>query len=77
MNFGHCCYDGFLCCFHLGQLEYGLGHGKIACYVLRPFRMRHCLYTGCPCIFGKGCAAQDADDDDGGDDDGSDADVDD
>ena len=38
--------------------------------------MRHCLYTGCPCIFGKECAALDADDDDEDDDDGNDADVD-
>ena len=51
--------------------------GKKACYVLRPFRIRHYLYNGCPCTYGEGCAALDADVDDGGDDDdGNDADVD-
>ena len=42
-----------------------------------PFRIRHYLYNGCPCTYGEGCVALDADVDDGGDGDGNDADVDD
>ena len=64
-------------CFHLGLLEYGKRPGKKACCVLLPFRIRHYLYKGCPCTYGEGCVALDADVDDGGDGDGNNADVDD
>ena len=56
----------------MGQFGYGLDYWKKACCTLRPFHMRHYLYTGCPCIYGIGHAAHDVDDDDADDDDGID-----
>ena len=59
-----------------------LGHNielvcwRKTCCVLRPFHVRHCLYTDCPYAYGKGHAAHTADDDDDSDVDGIDGDVD-